>query len=87
MPDLTIHGVPDEELEALGARAGRHSRSAEEEVLHLIHEAAAEEQLLQQLEETSRASEAVKKAEPRAAPVAAPARRRYRVVEPTPRKR
>ena len=96
MPDLTVHGVPQGELDAIDARAQRHGRSSEDELRHLIHEAAAEEHLLQQLEQAQRATERLRTAERKSeltspsstTPVAAtPARRRYKVAEPTPRKR
>lgn len=82
MPDVTIHDVPQEELDALEARAARHGRSAEAELMHLIHEAAGEEMLVTQLERATKAVEA------KLAPAATtPPRRRYRTVEPTPRRR
>lgn len=89
MPDLTIGGIPQDELDALAARAARHGRTAEDEARHLIHEAAAEELLLARLEEASRAVEEKRRevSEPADAAVAAPPRRRYRRFEPTPRRR
>jgi plasmid stability protein len=58
MPDITIHDVPQEELAALELRAARHGRSAEAEVMHLIHEAAGEERLVTELERATKAVEA-----------------------------
>ena len=88
MPDLILHDVPDEELNAFTTRAARHGRSAEEELRHLLHEAAAEEMLVAQLEQATRAIDArMKNVEASTGTTAAPARKRYRVVEPTPRRR
>jgi plasmid stability protein len=84
MPDITIHDVPQDELAALELRAARHGRSAEAEVMHLIHEAAGEERLVTELERATKAVEA-RLASTRTAD-AAP-RRRYRTVEPTPRRK
>lgn len=91
MADLTIRDLPQDELDALRARAERHGRSVEEEARHLLHEAAAEEMLVEELERATRAAEA-KMAEARAvaadppAATASPPKRRYRY-EPTPRRR
>lgn len=91
MPDVTIHDVPQEELTALESRAARHGRSTEEEVMHLIHEAAGEERLVTQLESATKAVEArLASAEATLASAAAvetTPRRRYRTVEPTPRRK
>ena len=87
MPDLTIRAVPQEDLDALDARATRHGRSTETETLHLIHEAAAAERLVQQLEKAQRAEDVIRRSEQRTstrAPTAA--RPRYRSVEPTPQR-
>lgn len=84
MPDVTIHDVPDEELAAIESRAARHGRSTEEELMHLIHEAAGEERLVTELE---RATKAVEARLSTAATVDTAPRRRYRTVEPTPRRR
>lgn len=84
MPDVTIHDVPQEELTALQSRAARHGRSTEAELMHLIHEAAGEERLVTELERATKAVEA-KLASVTTAD-AAP-RRRYRTVEPTPRRK
>lgn len=85
MPDLTIHAIPQEDLDALDARAHRHGHSTEHEVLHLIHEAAAAERLVQQLERAQRAEDVIRRAEPRKGGRAPGAPRpRYRPVEPTP---
>jgi plasmid stability protein len=83
MPDITIHEVPQEELDAIESRAARHGRSAEAEVMHLIHEAAGEERLVTELE---RATKAVEDRLSSVAPPAAAPRRRYRSVAPTPRR-
>src|SRR5687768_9377249 len=85
MPDLTIRAVPQEDLDALDARATRHGRSTESEALHLIHEAAAAERLVQQLEKAQRAEDAIRRSEQRTSPRGPTAARpRYRSVEPTP---
>jgi plasmid stability protein len=84
MPDVTIHDVPQDELAAIESRAARHGRSAEAELMHLIHEAAGEERLVTELE---RATKAVEAKLASAATLDAAPRRRYRAVEPTPRRR
>jgi plasmid stability protein len=81
MPDLIIRAVPQEDLDALDARATRHGRSLESEALHLLHEAAAAERLVQQLEKAQRAEDAIRRSEQRGPNAARP---RYRPVEPTP---
>ncbi|HSJ08130.1 MAG TPA: hypothetical protein VK936_15600 [Longimicrobiales bacterium] len=87
MPDLTIRGIPQVELDALATRAAKHGRTEEEEVRHLIHEAAAEEMLLRQLEEATRAVEArLRSVDPAAGPAKPAPRRRYQRKEPTPRR-
>lgn len=88
MPEITIRDVPQEELTAFEARAVRHGRTSEEELRHMLHEAATEELLMEQLERASAAVEATLKKTERGESPAAPApRRRYRSVEPTPRHR
>jgi plasmid stability protein len=87
MPDLLIPDIPQEELDALAARGRRHGRSGEEEARHLVHEAAAEELLILELERATRAVEAKLKATAPAGRGAAPAVRRYGRHEPTPRRR
>lgn len=83
MPDITIRDVPQEEVEALESRATRHGRSMEAELMHLIHEAAGEERLVTELERATKAVQAkLSSAETNTAP-----RRRYRSVQPTPRRR
>jgi plasmid stability protein len=84
MPDITIHDVPQAELDAISSRAARHGRSAEAELMHLIHEAAGEEMLVTELERATKAVEAKLSS---VAKTDAPPRRRYRSVEPTPRRR
>jgi plasmid stability protein len=91
MPDITIHDVPQVELDALDSRGARHGRSREGELRQLIHEAASEELLVTELERASEAVErlkAVEKAAERevgpAVGTASPPRRRYRH-QPTPR--
>jgi plasmid stability protein len=85
MPDLTIHAIPQDDLDALDARARRHGRTAETEVLHLIHEAAGAERLVQQLEKAHRAEDAIRRSELRSgARGPATQRQRYHSVEPTP---
>ena len=90
MADLIVRDVPAEELEALAARAARHGRTQEDEVRQLVHEAASEERLVLELERARQAAEATRalhRPEAGGAPVSAPARRRYRSVEPTPKRR
>lgn len=83
MPDITIRDVPQEELDALDSRAARHGRSTEAELMHLIHEAAGEEMLVTELERATRAVEAkLSSVETSPGP-----RKRYRSVQPTPRRR
>lgn len=84
MPDVTIHNVPQEELTAIESRAARHGRSTEAELMHLIHEAAGEERLVTELE---RATKAVEAKLASVGTVETAPRRRYRTVEPTPRRR
>jgi plasmid stability protein len=89
MADLTISGMPQEELDALAARGHRHGRTLEEEARHLLHEAAAEELLVTELERAARAvEERLKAVQPPASVSKARAagRRRYQY-EPTPRRR
>lgn len=85
--DLVIHDLPEQEVSALAARGRRHGRTAEEEARQLIHEAATEELLLGQLDAATRAVEARLRTAEQALGTAAPTRRRYRRVEPTPRPR
>jgi plasmid stability protein len=90
MSDLTLHDVPADELRALEARGARHGRSLQDEAKHLIHEAAAEERLLQDLERATRAVDDRLRdagAGTESARAAAPPRGRYRRFEPTPRRR
>lgn len=83
MPDITIRDVPQEELDALESRAARHGRSTEAELMHLIHEAAREEMLVTELERATKAVEArLSSVEASSGP-----RKRYRSVQPTPRRR
>jgi plasmid stability protein len=88
MPDLTITGIPQEELEALAARGARHGRSIEEEARHLLHDAAAEQLLVSELEQAAQAAAARFDAVPpaRAATARGGNRRRYSY-EPTPRRK
>ena len=87
MPDITIHNVPQQELDAIESRAARHGRSAEAELMHLIHEAAGEERLVTELERATKAVDAALSAHPAGSTGSAP-RRRYRSpAEPTPRRR
>ena len=86
MADLILRDIPEHELNAFASHAARHGRSAEDELKHMLHEAAAEQLLVAQLEQATRAIDArMKKVE--AATASAPPRRRYRAVEPTPRRR
>jgi len=84
MPDLMIHDVPEDALEAFEAHANRRGQSAEAAVLELIHAAAHEERLMQDLERASRAAEKVHAAVYKDPDAAARPRRRYRSVQPTP---
>jgi plasmid stability protein len=89
MPKLTIHDIPQNEYDALAARGARHGRSAEEEARHLLHEAAAEELLVLELERATRAvEERLGAATARTQPSASrpPAGRRRYQYEPTPRR-
>lgn len=87
MPDVTIHDVPQDDLDAFAGRAKRHGRSAEEELLHLLHEAAGEERLVTELERATEkvdaALSATRERAAKASVTASPKRRRYRSVEPT----
>jgi len=90
MPDLMVKDIPEEELHAIATRAARHGRSSEDEVRHLVHEAASEERLVIELERARQAVEATRalnRTDSVSAAPAAPPRRRYRSVEPTPRRR
>lgn len=86
MPDLTIHDMPEAEVDALLARAERHGRSLEQEARHVLHEAAAEQMLVMELERATRAVDA-KLAGPDTKPrrPASGPRRRVKY-EPTPRR-
>jgi plasmid stability protein len=88
MAELTIRGIPQEELDALSARGQRHGRTAEEEARHLLHEAAAEQLLVMELERaTKQVEERLRAAQPPVSTArAAGGRRRYQY-EPTPRRR
>jgi plasmid stability protein len=90
MAELEITGIPEEELSALRARAARHGRTVEEEARHLLHEAAAEQMLVAELERATRAAEAVQTrlstVQPARYSGAAP-RRHQRRTEPTPGRR
>jgi plasmid stability protein len=84
MPDLTIHEIPQEELDALAARGARHGRTLEDEARHLLHEAAAEQLLVAQLQQASVVEAKLETAQrPR---IVAPAGRRRVRYEPTPRR-
>jgi plasmid stability protein len=85
MPDLTITDMPQDEIDALARRAERHGRSTEEEARHLLHEAAAEEMLVEELEHATAVAEAKLEAATRT-PVTTPAGRRRVRYEPTPRR-
>lgn len=88
MADITLHDVPSDELDAFATRASRHGRTCEEELRHMLHEAASEELLVEQLERARAAVEAtIRLAERAGSAVAAAPKRRYRSVEPTPRRR
>jgi plasmid stability protein len=87
MPDLTIRDMPQAELDALEQRGARHGRTAEEEARHLLHEAAAEQLLVSELERATRAVDARLSANaPTAAPAAPRSGRRRYSYEPTPRR-
>jgi plasmid stability protein len=90
MAELKITGIPEAELSALAARAARHGRTVEAEALHLLHEAAAEQMLVVELERATRAAET---AQARLGTgqtsrySGAATRRRQRRTEPTPGRR
>jgi hypothetical protein len=84
MPDLTIHDIPEDALAAFEAHAGRRGQSSEAALLELIHAAAHEERLMQDLERASRAAENVHTAVYKDPDAAQKQRRRYRSVQPTP---
>jgi plasmid stability protein len=90
MAELKVTGIPEEEFSALALRAARHGRTVEEEARHLLHEAAAEQMLVAELERATRATEAVQaklnSVQP-ARPMGAAARRQRKRTEPTPRRR
>lgn len=88
MQDIVLRGIPDEELEALDARARRRGRTRELELRHMIHDAAREERALGLLE---RATDVLEERLERVAPElerhgGRRGRRGYRLrrVEPTP---
>jgi plasmid stability protein len=88
MPEMTIRDIPQQEYEALEARAARHGRTVDEEARHLLHEAAAEQMLISELQRATQAVDATLKAvapAPAAGAQQATARRRVRY-EPTPRR-
>jgi plasmid stability protein len=90
MAELKVTGIPDEEFSALTVRAARHGRTVEEEARHLLHEAAAEQMLVAELERATRATEAVQaklsSVQPSRHGSAATRRQRQRK-EPTPGRR
>jgi plasmid stability protein len=86
MPDITIREIPQPEYDALSARAERHGRSVEDEARHLLHEAAAEQMLLSELQRATQAVDARLKATPAAATARPPGGRRRVRYEPTPRR-
>lgn len=77
MSDLTIHDVPQETLDAISARAQRRGQSIESAVMELLHSAASEERLRQDLDRNLRAVEAAVKPERSKTP-SARSSRRYR---------
>jgi plasmid stability protein len=93
MPDLILRDLPEGELAALEARGARYGRTLEAEAKQLLHEAAAEERLLADLERATQAVEAKLRntaatsgaVVTRDAAVSAP-RSRHRRFEPTPRR-
>jgi plasmid stability protein len=90
MAELKVTGIPEGELSALSVRAARHGRTVEEEVRHLLHEAAAEQMLVVELERATRATEAVQAKLSSVQPSlhGSPATRRQRQrKEPTPGRR
>jgi hypothetical protein len=84
MPDLTIHDVPADALDAFEAHAHRRGQSVEGAVLELIHAGAQEERLVQDLERALRAAEKVQTSVFSNPQSTAKPRRRYRQVPPTP---
>jgi plasmid stability protein len=87
MPDLTIQDIPGEEYSALEARAARHGRTVEEEARHLLHEAAAEQMLVTQLERVTQAAATKRGSTPAAPPRNTGRPRSRRATEPTPGRR
>jgi plasmid stability protein len=89
MAELKVTGIPDEEFSALTVRATRHGRTVEEEARHLLHEAAAEQMLVAELERATRATEAVqaKLSSVQPSRLGSAATRRRQRKEPTPGRR
>jgi plasmid stability protein len=88
MADISIRNVPQSEYDALGERAERHGRSLEEEVRHVLHEAAAEQLLVTELKRaTAAADKTLRAAVPAMAGGRRPAGRRGVRYEPTPGRR
>jgi plasmid stability protein len=90
MPELTLDDIPQQELDALTARAERHGRTLEEEARHVLHEAAAEQLLVMELERVTEAAderlERTTAARPASSQARGASRPRRRVkYEPTPR--
>jgi plasmid stability protein len=83
MPDVTVRDVPQEDLDAVAARAKRHGRDCEEEIRQLIHDAACEQLLVSRLEEAARA---VEQLSGRGGAATGRTRRRYSRVDPTPQR-
>jgi plasmid stability protein len=84
MPDVTIPDVPEEDLDAVTARARRHGRTCEEEIRQLIHDAACEQLLVSRLEEAARAVEQLSGGGQDVR--TGRTRRRYGRVDPTPKR-
>jgi plasmid stability protein len=81
MADLTIRDIPQETFDAITARARRRGQSVETAVLELMHSAANEERLRQDLDRGLRAVEtAVKPTRARTGSSRSP--RRYSRPEP-----
>ena len=83
MTELTIRDIPQETLDRIRARAERRGQSVEASVLELIHSAASEERLRQDLERGIRAMESASGKAPSQEPTASRSRRRYRRAEAT----
>jgi plasmid stability protein len=81
MSDLTLRDIPQDTLDVIRARAERRGQSIEASVMELIHSAASEERLRQDLERGMRAMESASRRSPSAEARASRSSRRYRRAE------